>query len=401
MEAGAGVSGQAEQDRQEERPEQDDGQRDEVFGVEKRKAIIGVVIALGLSVGATAVIGQVTSYHKLLNALQHAQKWWLPLCLLGLAVAYSGYIVAYRSVARADGGPQFDYWIAGRVVALGRGAYVLGSAAGGLGTDFWAMRRAGAETHEAARRTLALNTLHAAGLAVFAVGAGGYVLLVGPTDHTSKLMAIVWVCAAPAAVIGARIVSDERLAPRLLQAPDDEERPSSVDVRAWAHWLANKLRKGFADAVGGVVYVRDVLHHPVRYLGGLMGFPLYWLGDFFILWVALHAFGSHLSPARLIVAEASAWALSFLPLPAGGSGVAETVVAFTLHAVGVPLSISLFAALTYRGINFWLPLLPALALLPRVPQLQEDLTHVERAERDEDAPIHADLGSDGGGESES
>jgi uncharacterized protein (TIRG00374 family) len=367
-------------------PERDEHKQ--LFGVDKRKALLGVGLALVLSLAAVAVIGQVTSYGKLRDAITHANKAWLPLCLVGELISYGGYVVAYRSVAAADGGPRLRLRDAARVVAIGLGAYVVGSGAGGLTVDFWAMRTAGAHTHEAARRTLALNTLQAWGLAIFAVTAALWLVAFAATSHAALVMAIVWLALVPGAFLGAVVASDPRIAPRLLDAPDDEERPSRLDLARWRHWLRAKLRKAFADAIGGVVFVRHVLGHPWRYVGGVVGYPLFWLGDFFILWVALHAFGYDLSPPRLVVAEASAWALSFLPLPAGGSGLAETTIAYTLHAVGVPLSVALFAALTYRAINFWLPLLPALALLPQVRSLQESLQETERAGPDEDAAIH-------------
>jgi hypothetical protein len=59
----------------------------------------------------------------------------------------------------------------------------------------------------------------------------------------------------------------------------------------------------------------------------------------------------------------------------------------------VPLSQSIFAALVYRAVNFWLPLVPALALLPRVGRLQESLRRAEHAKRDPDAAVHGDEGT--------
>jgi uncharacterized membrane protein YbhN (UPF0104 family) len=361
---------------------------DRLLGVDRRKAIIGIVLALLLTLGAVAVLGQVTSYGSLVTALRHADKAWLPLCLLGELAAYTGYVVAYRSVAAADGGPELPYRDAAQVITLGLGAYVIGSGAGGLTVDYWAMRRAGAPTHEAARRTLALNTLQAAGLTTLAAIAGAVVVARGERGLPLAL-ALAWLVAVPAATAAAGAVSSERFAPRLLRSPPSDERPRTHAPRAWLHWLWSKLRKLFSDTIGGVVFVRHVVTHPLRYLGGVVGYPIFWLGDFFILWSALVAFGVHLSPARLVVAEATAWVLSFVPLPGGGSGVAEASMAGLLHAFGVPLSQALFAALTYRAVNFWLPLLPALALVPRARQLQTELEHADRTEPDEDAVIHA------------
>ena len=357
----------------------------------KRKALIALGIALLLTLAAVAVVGQVTSYGKLLSALRRANHGLLVLTLLGELVAYAGYLVAYRTVAAADGGPRLRYRDAAQVIVLGLGAYVIGSDLGGLTVDFWAMRQAGSPLHSAARRTLALNTLQAAGLAWIATAAAA-VVLAGGASHTVLAFALVWLTIPPAATAAAYVLSGERYAPHLLEPPDEEERPDAGSFRRRLRWLKVKLRRGFADAIGGVVFTRDVLAHPRRYLGGVIGYPLFWLGDFFILWISLRAFGYDLDPARLVVAEAMAWLLSFVPLPAGGAGFAEAAIAYTLHAVGVPLSQALLAAIVYRAVNFWLPILPALAVLPLLPRLQESLHRAENAERDEDAEVHGDEG---------
>jgi uncharacterized protein (TIRG00374 family) len=368
---------------------------DELFGIERKKALIGLGLAAALSVGAVALLGQITSYHQLLQALHRANKPLLPLCIAGQIVAYIGYVVAYRTVAHADGGPIFRLWTAARIVGLGLGAYVVGSAAGGLGVDFWAMRQAGAKIHEAARRTLALNTLQAFGLTGFAFLSGVYLLATGTHRHTAFVFALVWVVVVPAALAASWFVSSPSRAKRFATFPGGEERPSTWSPLPWLKWLWAKARKALADAIGGVVLVRHVVRHPLRYLGGVIGYPLFWLGDFATLYIALRAFGVSLSPPRLIVAEAAAWALTFLPLPGGGSGVAEASMSFALHGVGVPLSPAIFAALVYRATNFWLPIVPALALLQQVPKLQEELPNVEHAEPDDDAPVHVEQVGDG------
>ena len=374
--------------------ERQDSKREEIFGIERRKAILGLGLALLLTVAAVAVIGQATSYGKLLSALRHANKPLLPLTLLGELVSYAGYLVAYHTVAAADGGPRLRLRDAAQVITLGMGAYVVGSDAGGLTVDFWAMRQAGSKMHEAARRTLALNTLQAAGLAWIATLAGVTVLARGASGAAFGF-ALAWLVAPPLLTAASVVASDDRFAPRLLDPPDDPGRPQNAAPRAWLHWLHVKLRKGLADAIGGVVFTRHVVAHPRRYLGGVVGYPLFWLGDFFILWISLRAFGIYLSPPRLVVAEATAWAINFIPLPGGGAGFAEAAIAYTLHAVGVPLPLAIFAALLYRAVNFWLPLVPAVSLLPRVQRLQESLHGARHTGRDEDAAVHGDVGIEG------
>ena len=57
------------------------------------------------------------------------------------------------------GGPNLPLGTVFRIVGIGFGANVLGSAAGGLAVDFWALRRAGASTHDSARRVLGFKLL--------------------------------------------------------------------------------------------------------------------------------------------------------------------------------------------------------------------------------------------------
>ena len=58
---------------------------------------------------------------------------------------------------------------------------------------------------------------------------------------------------------------------------------------------------------------------------------------------------------------------------------AVAVIAFTLHTVGVPLAPALLASFLYRIFAFWLPIVPALLLLPQVPRLNEELGEVAEA----------------------
>ena len=129
--------------------------------------------------------------------------------------------------------------------------------------------------------------------------------------------------------------------------------------------------------------VRRLLAHPIRHVGAVLGFAVYWFGQLLTLWAALRAFtgSTHLVLAALVLAFASSYAASALPLPGGGSGGIEAALALSLHAVGVPLAPALLGALVYRVFTFWLPLVPALALLPALGRLNEDLPQAPRMRR--------------------
>ena len=104
-------------------------------------------------------------------------------------------------------------------------------------------------------------------------------------------------------------------------------------------------------------------------------------GDLLTLYAALRAFGvDDVHLAALVLAFATGYVATALPLPGGGSGGIEAALAFSLHAVGVPLAPALLAALVYRFFTFWLPILPALVLFPSIGGLDAELGRLkERA----------------------
>lgn len=350
---------------------------DELLGFDRRKALLAIGLAVLLAVAAFALLGKLADYGKLRHAVARADKVWFPLALAGEVLAYAGYILAYRDVARADGGPRLSVWTATRVVGLGFGAFVVGSSAGGLAVDFWALKRTGLKAHEAARRVLALNTFEWGVLAWFAAGAA-IAVLAGRGKGAPLAMTLGWIVVVPLCTLAAAWVSQPERIERLVQLGGEKRRPRRFALGAWALWLLDKAKTGLADAVGGVGVVRHMLARPRRHLAGLLGFPLYWAGDLITIYAGLRAFGAHVSPTPLILAYATAYILTALPLPAGGAGSMEAVVALSLHAVGVPLAPALLAAFLYRVFAFWLPILPALALLPSVAGLNDDLPKAGR-----------------------
>ena len=65
-------------------------------------------------------------------------------------------------------------------------------------------------------------------------------------------------------------------------------------------------------------------------------------------------------------------------LPAGGAGLVEVLMTFALFWVGVPLAPALLGVLAYRIFNFWLPIVPALAVLPTVKELRCTFEEADR-----------------------
>lgn len=81
-----------------------------------------------------------------------------------------------------------------------------------------------------------------------------------------------------------------------------------------------------------------------------------WLLDAASLWVFIRAFGHSMDVAGLLVAFGLANVLAALPLTPGGLGIVEGVMTPTLVGFGAPGAIALLAVISWRLVNFWLPI---------------------------------------------
>jgi uncharacterized membrane protein YbhN (UPF0104 family) len=336
------------------------------------------VAAAILAVGAIALIGHLADYSRILDIAGEADLRWLAVCGAGEILAYLGYILAYHELARARGGPRLSYWMVSRVVALGFGATAIGSSPGGLATDFWALHRAGAPVHEAARRILALNTLKWGVLGAAATISSA--LILAGVGEAPLGMTLAWLILVPLCVLAAAWVSAPQRGGHLSTVPPRVATPRGGGPRGWWRYLARALRVGLADAIGGVIFLRWLLLNARRHSHGLLGYPIYWTGQLGVAYAALRAFDANLGLTALVLAFTTAYVVTALPLPAGGAGGLEASLAFTLSAVGVPLESALLAAVLYRIVAFWLPLIPTLALLPMIRRLDHELPGTPREE---------------------
>ncbi len=317
----------------------------------RRRVVLVVAAGIVLAVGAATAIGKAASYARMLDELRSAEAVWLPLCLLGELLAYAGYLLAYRESAAVDGGPRLSFPTTLRIVAAGFGAMVLATGAGTLAVDYWALRRAGAAPRESLARVIALNTLEWAVLGAAAVGAA-LALALG-LDHGAPWGVLApWLAVVPLCFAAAFWVT----------APARYERLAAA--------RGGGVRRLFAASVRGVRLVRLLPTRRASTPGlGIAGAVVYWAGDLLCLWGGVRAFGIELGLASLVLAYATGYLVAALPLPAGGAGGVDAAMTYALTLVGVPLAPALLGTFAYRLFNFWLPVLPALAVLPAVRRI--------------------------------
>jgi uncharacterized membrane protein YbhN (UPF0104 family) len=307
------------------------------------RIVLLVLAAAVLSVGALAGVSSTVGYTRIWHQFLHWHWIWLPIALGGEILAYLGYTLAYREVARAEEGPELEVPQAAALVTTGFGVFVQG---GGFALDRAALERVGLTQREARERVLGLGALEYAVLAPATAIAALIILVKG--EPIDKSLTLPWLIGVPAGAL--------------------------VTIAA-LRWKGRFRRKGWRmhlyDGLRAIELLFRILRRPLTGGLALLGISLYWLGDIFCLWAALHVFYAHTPPiAQLLVGYATGYALTRRTLPLGGAGVVEALLPFALGWVAIQRAPAVLAVAFYRGVNLWVPLIPALAGIPQLRRLE-------------------------------
>ena len=292
-----------------------------------------LVAASVLALATLFALSEVAGFEPVLRRLLHVHPIWFLAALGAEVVAYIGYTIGYREVARVDEGPGLDHGRAAAAVAAGFGPFVT---QGGFAIDLHAFRMTGISDREARVRVLGLGALEYAVLAPAACIASIQLLASGRAHEVSMGLTLPWAVAVPVGFAAA----------------------------LWAMGYRHRFRhQGWLQ--DGIAQMLDSIHvlkclFARRHLAGPLGTAVYWFGEILCLWACLHAFG-HGAPsvALLLIGYATGYALTRRTLPLGGAGAVEALLPFALSWTGVPLAAAILAVFTYRVFNFWLPVLPA------------------------------------------
>lgn len=113
---------------------------------------------------------------------------------------------------------------------------------------------------------------------------------------------------------------------------------------------ATALVQTIADRLRVLLRDRALLVHALEWAAAN------WLFDAASLWVFVFAFGHAVSPIDLLVAYGLANILAAIPITPSGLGVVEGVLISTLVGFHTPKAIAILGVLSYRLVNFWLPI---------------------------------------------
>src|SRR5580765_7637138 len=210
--------------------------------VERRNFLI-LLVAGALALAAAMGLADMAGYSRLVDAVQDVVPTWFAVCFGGQVVAYFGYVLAVRDIARVDGGPMLSLRLSMQSVVAGFGVFAATHAAGGFSVDYWTFRRSGLRRQDALARVLALGALEYAVLAPAAMICA-VVLLFDSGGHVQHAMTYPWLAVIPG-FLAALWVSSPKRADRLSDPGD-----------------GGRVRHGFAHAVAGITKLRSLLSAP-------------------------------------------------------------------------------------------------------------------------------------------
>jgi uncharacterized membrane protein YbhN (UPF0104 family) len=346
------------------------GQRDRLAALRTRarnavlwldeKPMVVVLAAAGATIGTVLVLCSYAGWTPVSRLVFAPHAWaWLLVCLLGEVAAYAGYALTIRDMARVDDGGDISLRGSAKVVVGGFGVFAATRGSGGFAVDYWAFRASGARRREAVARVLGLGFLEYAMLSIAALVASALLFLGvdGRAGYATTLPSLVIVPIAGAALWAT----------------------SPARVRRLSRPRSGPVRRRIANGVAGAAYVRRLLASPREHGLGVLGNAIYWAGDMLCLWAALQCVGNDsISLSALVLAYSGGYVLTRRSLPAGGAGLVELALTLALVGMGLDFVPALVGVVIYRLFNFWLPIIPALILLPALRDLRLRLRKAER-----------------------
>jgi uncharacterized membrane protein YbhN (UPF0104 family) len=293
-------------------------------------------VATAIAAIAVLVIARATGADAVGRAFSDVDPSWIGLIAGAEMLAYPGYVIAYRSIARVHGHAPLALPVVARVVVAGFGPFAIG---GGFGIDKQVLIGLQEDEHSARVRVLALGILEWAVLAPTACVVAIIFLVQAANIMPSLLWP--WAIGVPAG-FGFGLWAG---------APERAERFSRI---------RGKRREWLATLLEGMGILRTLIGSPRRYAGAWFGTALYWAADIAAFYGGLRTFGLNPAADRIILAYATGYAATRRSLPLGGAGVTEALMTYALYWVGEPLAPALAAVVAYRAFNFLLAATPAL-----------------------------------------
>jgi uncharacterized membrane protein YbhN (UPF0104 family) len=350
---------------------EDDDAEPSFFDDPRRLALTGIFVLLAFA-AIYFLLPKVIGLEDAVQKLGDGSWPWFAAAVGFNVLAFAAYVAQFRGVigenlVRLDWRESYQITMAG----LAASRLLSAGGAGGVVLSYWALRKAGMERGEAARRMVTFLVLLYA-VYVFAVILFGVLLRSGvlPGD------APVSVTVVPAAIAGGLAVMGILIA----LIPGDLRGRLSFDGRGKLGRLAVRLSSVPATLSQGIRTAWAYIRSPRK--GGLAiaGAVGYWAANIGILWASFEAFGESVPLGVLVMGFFVGMVGNLIPDPAGVGGVDGGLIgAFVIF--GIEAETVIAAVLVYRLIAFWMPLPPGIVAFL---QLRRTVARWEAEGRGED-----------------
>ncbi len=304
-----------------------------------------VLLLIGAFVVIHFVVPQIAGLHRAFYRLGQVDVRWLLLATVLELASILAYTMLTKSVLpRGKPVPRFDVLLRTQMSTLAVSHVVPGGTAAGGALGYRLLTTAGLSGTDTAfaiatqgvGSAVVLNVILWLGL-VASIPLHGYNPLYGAAGLLGALL-----IAAFGAVVVMLMRGEERSVNVLRAAACrvplvDPDRVVEITRR-----LADRLRSLAAD--------RALVGRAVGWAAAN------WLLDAASLWVFVGSFGHWVRVDDLLVAYGLANVLAVLPITPSGLGVVEFVLTSTLVGFGTPRDIALLGVISYRVLNFWLPI---------------------------------------------
>ena len=330
--------------------ERDDDEPAFAFG---RREILQTLIAVLLLVGGIYFLfPKVVGVSGTFNRLGDASVPWLIVAAAFCVGSYGAYVALFRGVVGSL--VELNWRESYEVTMAGLAASLLFSAggAGGVILTYWALRKAGMESRQAACRMVAFLILLYSVYALAVIVDGILLstgLLHGPNPAGLTIV--------PAAVAGALL----GIALLLTLIPGDlERRMGAASEAGRLGRLARKFATVPATLARGARTALDLIRTPSRGGLALAGAIGYWAANIGILWASFHGYGISVPLGVVVMGFFVGLAANLVPLAPAGVGAVDAGMIGVFVLFGYDGAVVFPAILTYRLFAFWLPIPPGI-----------------------------------------
>jgi uncharacterized protein (TIRG00374 family) len=317
---------------------------EEGSGAGRRRLRRIVTVLIGAVVVEYLVFPQLAGARKALQLLGRVEPLWLVAGAVLEVAAIVCYAELTRTLLPAAGRPSRPTLVRITLSTLGMSHVVPGGAAVGSSMGYRLLTSHGVRGADAGF-ALAAESLGSAVVLNVLLWFGLLVSI--PIRGFNPLY-------AAAAVLGAVLLTAVGGAVVLLTKGEDR---LAATVSRWADRVPFLEGEGVARALRRVAErLRALGADPRLLVKGATWATLNWLLDAASLWLFLAAFGYRVGLDGLVISYGLANVFAAIPLTPGGLGVIETVLTATLVGFGTPRGIALLGVVSWRILNFWLPI---------------------------------------------